>query len=776
MPAFTLTLSATGTFDIIDEPIINGFSPTTGKYGDTINITGSNFKNISSVTLAGLTAESYTVLSSTKIHAKLPTGNSSVGKVTITTVGGTSTSKDNFTFIGTPSISAINPTAGIIGSTVSITGNNLSNVNSVTYTDNKVATFSVVSNNELSTQVPVGTVTGPITIKSLGGDVKSNTFTVTSSFLPPTINSFTPSSGSINTLVKIIGSKLLNASSVKVNNVESSFKVNSDSNIDTTIPNNATTGKISVTTPGGTSYTVTNFEVVNVPTITSFTPTAVFVGDKLRITGTNYTNVSSVKINNIDSSYSVISSTTIDVIVPNTTSGKITIKALGGSVTSTTDLIILQKPTITGFSPNTGGIGTTVNITGNNFSNITAVKFNNVDASSFNVINSTTINAVVATGTTSGKITVTNAIGTAISTSDFTVASLSPLTWTPSNKTINWYTERNYGGQENSNITQANFASVNNLTVKTIEFNNRNDSTSITAINNLNNYPNLATLDLTYQDLPTINISGNTNLQDLYVSYNEFTSFNLSTNAKLVNVDVSENSIAGNLNASNCTSLQNLNCSSNYLLGLNLTGTDNLISLDCSSNSPQFNTLDLNNKVNLQTLNCQENGLTTLYINNCTSLVNVNCYVNSLTGTIALNNLTKLQSFIAYQNSIIQLSLGTINNLQQLDLSFNSLSGILDLSNLSKLEFLDLRKNKLTSVKLSATCISTSNQFTFTFADNNLDVDSVNNILITLDSYNKSGNYLNTLSLEGGTNASPSGAGITAKNNLISKGWSVTTN
>lgn len=57
--------------------------------------------------------------------------------------------------------------------------------------------------------------------------------------------------------------------------------------------------------------------------------------------------------------------------------------------------------------------------------------------------------------------------------------------------------------------------------------------------------------------------------------------------------------------------------------------------------------------------------------------------------------------------------------------------------------------------------------------NNALSASLVNYILTTLDSNGKVGG---TVYLQGGTNAAPSGAGITAKANLITKGWIVTTN
>jgi hypothetical protein len=54
-----------------------------------------------------------------------------------------------------------------------------------------------------------------------------------------------------------------------------------------------------------------------------------------------------------------------------------------------------------------------------------------------------------------------------------------------------------------------------------------------------------------------------------------------------------------------------------------------------------------------------------------------------------------------------------------------------------------------------------------------LNVASVNAVLIAADA---NGALSGTMDLSGGTSAAPTGAGITAKNNLIAKGWTVATN
>jgi subtilisin family serine protease len=77
-------------------------------------------------------------------------------------------------------------------------------------------------------------------------------------------------------------------------------------------------------------------------------------------------------------------------------------------------------PTISSFSPTSGGVGTTVSIAGTNFTGATSVKFNG-QAASFSVISSTSISASVPNCSSSGQISVTTAGGTATSASSFTV-------------------------------------------------------------------------------------------------------------------------------------------------------------------------------------------------------------------------------------------------------------------------------------------------------------------------------------------------------------------
>jgi len=98
--------------------------------------------------------------------------------------------------------------------------------------------------------------------------------------------------------------------------------------------------------------------------------------------------------------------------------------------------VLYAAPTITSFTPTSAGRGTTVTITGTNFTGTTTVMFGATAASSFIVVNSTTITAVVGSGST-GLISVTTDGGTATSADTFTWVA-NPITVTnPTNTTPN---------------------------------------------------------------------------------------------------------------------------------------------------------------------------------------------------------------------------------------------------------------------------------------------------------------------------------------------------
>jgi len=241
----------------------------------------------------------------------------------------------------------------------------------------------------------------------------------------PSITSFQPTSGMVGAAVSISGSNLTGATALSFNGTAATFTVNSATQISTTVPGGATTGKISVTTPNGSASSAADFTVTATPpapTITSFAPTTGPVGTSVVITGTDFTGATAVTLNGMATGFLVNSNTQITSTVPiGATTGRFSVTTPGGTATSTSDFTVtIPAPTISSFNPTTGPAGTPVIIAGTNLTGATAVSLNGTTAS-FTVNSATQIAATVPTGATTGKFSVTTPGGTAISANNFTV-------------------------------------------------------------------------------------------------------------------------------------------------------------------------------------------------------------------------------------------------------------------------------------------------------------------------------------------------------------------
>lgn len=87
------------------------------------------------------------------------------------------------------------------------------------------------------------------------------------------ITSFSPASGPVNTSVVITGTNFGSASAVAFNGVSATYNVDSTTQITATVPTNATSGQISVTTPAGTAISASSFTVTGLATDLAITAT-----------------------------------------------------------------------------------------------------------------------------------------------------------------------------------------------------------------------------------------------------------------------------------------------------------------------------------------------------------------------------------------------------------------------------------------------------------------------------------------------------------------------
>jgi hypothetical protein len=168
--------------------------------------------------------------------------------------------------LAVPTLTALSPTSGGVGTAVTLSGTGLSGATAVRFNGTVQPAFTVVSDSEVTTTVPAGATSGPVQVVTPGGTATSaGSFTV----VPvPTLTALSPTSGGVGTAVTLSGTGLSGATAVRFNGtVQPAFTVVSDSEVTTTVPAGATSGPVQVVTPGGTATSAGSFTVVPVPTI-----------------------------------------------------------------------------------------------------------------------------------------------------------------------------------------------------------------------------------------------------------------------------------------------------------------------------------------------------------------------------------------------------------------------------------------------------------------------------------------------------------------------------
>jgi hypothetical protein len=165
------------------------------------------------------------------------------------------------------------------------------------------------------------------------------------------------------------------------------------------------------------------FAAQQAPSLSGFSPTGGTTGTTVAITGSSFTGATSVTFGGTAAeSFSVESDTRITAAVAaGTATGEIAVTTAEGTATSSGAFTFFSAPTITSFTPSSGGPHATVTVTGTNLTGTTHVSLNGMSAPC-SVVSATKLTFTVPVGATSGTIAVTTPGGTATSGGSFTVS------------------------------------------------------------------------------------------------------------------------------------------------------------------------------------------------------------------------------------------------------------------------------------------------------------------------------------------------------------------
>jgi len=260
-------------------PTITAVTPANAALGCEVTITGSNFQTVANGGPASAvefgsaaTGAIVSIDSDTQLEATILAG-AGVGSNPVTV---TNTTGDSLAFAYTttaaatcPGVPTFSPATGLVGSTVTISGAFATAPTAVRFHTSSLVTPTTTSPTQVTAVVPAGATTGRIHVYTTAGQATSATNFTVVPVPAPTITSFTPTFGPVGTSVKITGTNFsgtisgasFTTTGVTFNNVTATFVVNSATQITATVPSTATTGRIRVTTPGGTATSATDFTV-----------------------------------------------------------------------------------------------------------------------------------------------------------------------------------------------------------------------------------------------------------------------------------------------------------------------------------------------------------------------------------------------------------------------------------------------------------------------------------------------------------------------------------
>jgi hypothetical protein len=282
----------------------------------------------------------------------------------VTATGGTSPAgaADHFTYVPAPTVTKVEPGSGPAagGTSVTITGTDLTGVTAVKFGATYATSFTPGSSTSMTAVAPAGTGTVDVTVTATGGTSAAGAADHFTYVPAPTVTKVEPSSGPApgGTSVTITGTNFTGATAVQFGSSNAtSFTFNSATSITATSPAGTGTVDVTVTTPAGMSPADAADRFTYGPTVAKLEPNSgpAAGGTSVTITGTGFTAGTTVKFGSASATGVLVSlsSTSITAVSPaGTGTVDVTVTTLGGtSPTSSADQFTYTTPSGSGENP-----------------------------------------------------------------------------------------------------------------------------------------------------------------------------------------------------------------------------------------------------------------------------------------------------------------------------------------------------------------------------------------------------------------------------------------
>lgn len=405
-------------------PTISSFSPASGGPGTQVTILGSQLGGIVEV-----------VFGNAKANILQRGANGLVVVVPLDAVSASIYVYDqsrNFDYTVVPfhvmpRVTGFTPVRGVVGEEVVISGFNFSNINNLglpplVYFGNVPALAFLGADTQITAYVPAGALTGPITVETLAGYQTSSALF----YLPPVIESFTPSRAKVGEVLTIKGVNFTGATVARIGGAAATILNAQLKEMTVQVPTGALDGTLYVETPGGAFFSDSGSPFLLLPKIDGFTPAGGDVGTVVTLQGTGLKNATKVTLGDKVATISSTSPLETKFTVPSgTISSPITVVTPSG--TNQSAGVFYVTPNISLINPIRGQTGTVVTVTGLNMLGASKVEFGGISTPEFTVVDNTKLTARVPYGAINGTVRVTNPGGAATSGQAFEVIGDEPV-------------------------------------------------------------------------------------------------------------------------------------------------------------------------------------------------------------------------------------------------------------------------------------------------------------------------------------------------------------
>lgn len=289
--------ASTQQFTFIYKPSIVNFFPKWARAGDTVNIFGGNFQQVSGVKFGNSAYKTmFTIVTSGQIRITVPP-DASTGMIKVQNPVGIDSSWTNFTFVAPPTLTFAQPSPYVgIGQILTLTGTELHPIPQVRIGAVTAASVQWTSLNSIAAIFPQAT-SGVVTVTASGGTMSLPS--PVQVIPPPVIQSFAPRSPSPGDLVTVTGANFFpGVVNISIGGVPvSSLTVNSSTRLTFVVPpTNA--GALTISSPAGSITTTgANLSVVPQPQITGASGiTTATIGQTIILQGIGLRNIIAISL------------------------------------------------------------------------------------------------------------------------------------------------------------------------------------------------------------------------------------------------------------------------------------------------------------------------------------------------------------------------------------------------------------------------------------------------------------------------------------------------